>query len=102
MEIILLADISSVTMERGAGELRVGLLQDLYRVCRAVIPVMIVRDNLGVSKSITVHERSQGLSDIRFLGRGEPGSGIGGVTILRLILNTDGVCGDALVLEPLQ
>ena len=89
-------------MEGGASELGICLFEDLDWVSVAIIPVVVIRDDLRASKTVAVHQSSQCLSNVCFLSRGEFAAGVCGVAELRLVLNPNRVGGDSLSLEPLQ
>jgi hypothetical protein len=89
-------------MECSTSELGVRLLQYFDRVLAAVNPIMIVGDDLGVSKPIVVHQSPQRSSDVRFLGGAEDASRVRGIGVLGLVLNPNCVRDYPLVPEPLQ
>ena len=101
-ELFLLAGISGVTVEGGASELGICLLQNLDRKLAAVDPIMIVRDDLRAPKPVAVHQGSQRHPNVRLLSGSEYTGGVRGVGVLGFVLDPDCVGGDSLVPEPLQ
>jgi len=89
-------------MEGDTSKLGICLFDNLDWVSAAIIPVVVVRDDLGASKTVLVHQRSQCLSNICFLSRVELTGGVCSVAEPRLVLNPNCIGGDSLVSEPLQ
>lgn len=102
LEVILLTNVPSIAMETDTSKLRSRLLENLDWVLATVIPVMVVCNELRASKSVTVHQRPQRPSNVRLLSRGKETSGVCRVAVLRLVLDSDSIGGNPLVLEALQ
>ena len=102
LEVALLTNVSSVTVEASTSKLGERLLENLDRILAALVPVMIECDDPGVPEPVVVHHGPQRLPNVCLLRRAEHAGGVCGVVVLGLVLYPDCEGGDSLVPKSLQ
>ncbi len=89
-------------MERHSCERVPCRLHELNGIGASITPVVLKPNELNRGKPIIVHQSPQRRPNLCFY-RDRHGTGwVGRVAVLRLVLDRDGVEGNAVVLEPLE